>query len=112
MRNKDLSYRTFFGEEKTHEEAFRESLKNNLVDIRMSIDCVSEKNFSKIDEIVKDIESNLTDEIYTKALNLYDSGKRLNYVSELIYDEHFLVDDVNENLDILKFKDYNDKNNP
>jgi len=86
---KDLGYKTIFGKEYTHEEALNKSVRDSIVDIIMTERGISEKAFGKVDEVVERVKDEMTPEIYERIGKLYSTGKRIDYIAEMIYDDVF-----------------------
>jgi hypothetical protein len=107
---KDLSYTRIFPQRKliSHEESMKEKLRSKISQIIMDEFGVSEKSFKEVDKILKLVEKNITPELMKLALEEYKSGKRISYVSEILYHDHFkkLCDGLNESK-ISKFNEYN-----
>ena len=86
---KSLAYKSFFGDSVSHEEELKKRISDSITDIIMEQEKVSEKSFSKVDDIIKRVNDFFTPEILAKSEKLYQSGKRINYISEILYDEYF-----------------------
>lgn len=107
---KDLSYTQIFPQRKfiSHEESMKEKLKSKLSHIIMDEKSISEKAFKMVDRVLKLVEKNLTPEMVEIGLKEYASGKRIDYICEILYHDYFekLSSRLNESI-ISKFNDYN-----
>lgn len=97
---KDLSYKSFFGEEVSHMESLKNQIKSNIINIIMYENNISEKDFKKIDNIIVDIN----EDILKEADLLYKENKRINYISEILYDKYFKDNNINES--IIKYSEF------
>lgn len=104
---KDLSYTTIFPNKKTisHEESLKEKVKSNIVHIIMEENKISEKAFSKFDQVINLVKDKFSEEMLKFALNEYESGKRLKYISEILYNDYFKNEPLNETK-VSKYKDF------
>jgi hypothetical protein len=68
---KDLSYTTIFPNKKTisHEESLKEKVKSNIVNIIMEENKISEKAFSKFDQVINLVKDKFSEEMLKFALN-------------------------------------------
>ena len=82
LESKDLSYVDFFGKKVEHNE----SLRKNIITEENNI---SEKSFGEYQKVIDLVNFKFNDEMFKKSLDLYNNGKRINYISEVIYDENF-----------------------
>ncbi len=104
---KDLSYTQIFPIKKVipHEEALREKIKSGIIHIMMDENKVSEKAFSRVHEIIDLVGSKFTNDMLDFSLKEYQLGKRPEYIAEILYDNHFKNEILNESK-ISKFKDF------
>ena len=89
LENKDLSYTDFFNKKIDHKEAFLKYLKSGLYEIIMDEENISEKSFSETDEVIEKVDKKLIHIDLLKYEKMYNQGKRLQYICEIIFDEHF-----------------------
>jgi phosphopantothenoylcysteine synthetase/decarboxylase len=89
LENKDLSYKDFFGKEVSHIESLKDSVISHIIEIIRSENNVSEKSFSEYDKIIKSVKDNFNNDMLEKSKILYNQGKRIEYISEILYDENF-----------------------
>lgn len=89
LENKDLSYKDFFGKEVSHIESLKERVINNIIEIIRYENKISEKSFSEYDKIIKLVKDNFNNDMLEKSKILYNQGKRIEYISEILYDENF-----------------------
>lgn len=82
---KDLSYTDFFGKQVSHKKALINQVQSCIVDILADEKSISEKDFKRYDQIIKSAKEYID---YNKIEKLYNSGKRINYIAELLYDEY------------------------
>ena len=85
---KDLSYETFFGEKVPHIESLHKKIRNQITDILMNEQEISEKDFTNVDRIKSIVKDKFNSDIYKEVEILYNSNKRLNYIAEYIYDKY------------------------
>ncbi len=106
--NRNLSYKNIFGQEYTHLESLRDKIVNGVIHIEMDENHISEKSFRELDQLRDRIESIITDKIIEDADQLFQSGKRIRYISEKIWDETLnkIPQGISENL-VEKFHQYN-----
>ncbi len=104
--SKDLSYTRIFPrrEEISHETAFKERLKSHLVTIIREERSISEKDFKRYRVAMDLVDSTMNDEIIKFANSEYNSGKRIEYVSEIVYDKYFKDIKIDES--IKKFSNF------
>jgi len=97
--NEDMSYSTIFGKNVSHYDSLKERIRNILVHIYTDEKRISEKSFVKYDEAIKIMEEyiNSNPSIMERAQEFYEKGKRLEYLSEILYDE-FKTNSINENV--------------
>ena len=86
---KDLSYKHMFKGKISHEDALKERVKSDLISIIMEEEGVSEKSFSSVDKIISDVDKFYTEEIFKISNEMYNQGKRTNYIAEFLYDEYY-----------------------
>lgn len=106
---KDLSYKNFFGEKISHEDALLSKISSMLSSIIMEERNISEKSFSKIENIMKEVKelvSKNKDEFLSQGNKYLNSNKRLNLLAEEIYDK-FL--NINSNESLKNFGEFTDK---
>ena len=89
LENKDLSYKDFFGKEVSHIESLKDSVISHIIEIIRSENNVSEKSFSEYHKIIKSVKDNFNNDMLEKSKILYNQGKRIEYISEILYDENF-----------------------
>lgn len=100
---KDLSYTTFFGKKVEHKTALKERIESNIVDIMMQENQISEKDFKRLDEIIVIAKNVIDDALYNEISELYNQGKRLQYIAEKIWDEkQSLISEKKNEFDKLK----------
>lgn len=87
---KDLSYETFFGKKITHIDALHKRIRDLITNIIMDEQEVSEKDFTNVDRIMKEVNDKLNSDIYKEVETLYNNNKRLNYIAEIIYEKYFI----------------------
>ena len=88
---KDLSYTRIFPTRTliSHKDALKESIKSKLTWIMMEENHISEKSHSGTSKVMETIKDGFTDEMLDFSLNEYSSGKRIDYISEILYDKYF-----------------------
>lgn len=86
---KDLSYRSIFLGHVSHDESLKDKIINKIIHIFMEEGEVSEKNFNKLDTISNFVKSNFTDLMFEFSKSQYESGKRIGYISEVLFDKEF-----------------------
>lgn len=85
--NKSLAYKDFFEKDISHNEALKSKVINELLSV-ISDECkISEKSFKQIDEVLEGLREFVSEEIIQEADQWYQSGKRLTYFAEKVYDE-------------------------
>ena len=89
LENKELSYKDFFGKEVSHIESLKMSVISHIIEIIRSENNVSEKSFSEYEKIIKSVKDNFNNDMLEKSKILYNQGKRIEYISEILYDENF-----------------------
>lgn len=87
--NIDLSWKSIFGKEYTHEDTLKKRLIDGITHIVMEENGVSEKSFGKIDEIIAQVKEKVTNDILEEAEKHLQSGKRMNLFYEQLYDKIF-----------------------
>ena len=85
----DMSYTDFFGKKVSHGEAFRQSVRDGIVNIVQDENGIHEKDFTRIDEAIEQVKGQMTPEMYAEANEMYLAGKRMRYITEMIYDKYF-----------------------
>jgi hypothetical protein len=83
---KDLSYTDIFNKKHSHKEVLKKNVKDGLVDILMEERKVSEKAFKALDNLSDEVSKFITEDILDKAETHLQSGKRMQYFYELLYD--------------------------
>jgi hypothetical protein len=89
LENKDLSYKDFFGKKVSHMESLKDSVINHIIEIIRYENNISEKSFSEYDKIIKTVKDNFNNDMLEKSKSLYNQGERIEYISEILYDENF-----------------------
>lgn len=89
LEGKDLSYNDFFGKNISHIESLGSRIKSDIIEIIMDENSISEKSFNEYNKIIKLVEEKFNEDILSKAVELYNSGKRIKYIAEILYDEYF-----------------------
>lgn len=87
--NEQMAYS--FYETKSDQEQLNKKLRDLIVNIIMDERQISEKSFSEIDQVSKEVKDFCDSKpiIYTKA-RLYDQAKkRLQFLAEKIYERYF-----------------------
>lgn len=102
---KDLSHKTIFGKEVSHEEELRSRIKSQIVHILMDEESVSEKSFGKVDDIVNRVNSLFDNSMFLICEKMYSEGKRINYIAESIYDMYIKKSAISESV-VTKFRDF------
>ena len=87
--NVNLEWTDIFQNEHTHEDTLKKDIIDGLVHIVMDENKISEKSFSKIDEIVKKVKDKINEEILNDAEKHLQSGKRMMLFYEQLYDKLF-----------------------
>ncbi|MBW2998756.1 hypothetical protein KY321_04410 [Candidatus Woesearchaeota archaeon] len=89
--NESMAYKDFFGKEISHEQALQKRIKDSISDVIMEERGISEKAFSDLDSVRNEVEKICSEkpEIYEKAEEYYQSGKRLAWLAEEIYYNYF-----------------------
>jgi len=89
--NESMAYKDFFGKQISHEEALHKSIRDDILDIVCEVNYISEKDFKKIDLIIKKVKEicEVNPEIYEKAEEFYSKGKRLELLAEEMYEKYF-----------------------
>lgn len=85
---KNLAYETIFGKKHTHEEALKSMIIGSLSEIIREENNVSEKDFQKYEQIITQSNDIITHEVFETISEMYNSGKRVQYIAEYIYDTH------------------------
>lgn len=86
---RDLSYKSFFGKKVNHLDALKERVISSLVEIIREEKKVSEKSFKEYDEIINFVEDRFNNDMLERSSVLFNKGKRISYISEILYDELF-----------------------
>ena len=89
LENKDLSYTSFFGKKISHNDTLKDSICNNIIEIIREENNISEKSFKEYDKIVNDVKSKFNEIMLNESKKLYNKGKRIKYISEILYDKYF-----------------------
>ena len=89
LESKDLSYIDFFGKKIEHNESLRKNIIDSIVNIITEENNISEKSFGEYQKVIDLVKSKFNDDMFKSALDMYNNGKRINYISEIIYDENF-----------------------
>lgn len=89
LENKDLSYTSFFGKSISHKEALFSRVKSNITDIVNQERGISEKDFKRYDKSSNLVNEKISDEILEEIVSLYEQNKRINYISEILFDKYF-----------------------
>ena len=89
LESKDLSYIDFFGKKVEHNESLRKNIVDSIVNIITEENNISEKSFGEYQKVIDLVKSKFNDDMLKNALDMYNSGKRISYISEVIYDENF-----------------------
>lgn len=97
---KDLGYTDIFRKEHKHGDELRKDVEYGLVNILMDENKISEKSFSRIDELRVEVKSKITNEILENAENHFQSGKRMNLFYENLYDKLYFKN-INEGMNHL-----------
>lgn len=89
--NENLGYTNFFGKKVSHEKELQNRIRSLIINILTEERKISEKAFSKYDEVIDEVKNlcNENSEIYIKAQEYYDKGKRLNLLAEEVYDNYY-----------------------
>lgn len=98
---KDLSYTNIFGKYYSHEEALMDKVISHLMHIEMEENRVSEKSFSAVDEI-RSRMAVVASENKSLAIDLYNSGKRVEFISESIWDLSHSRKEKNNDTNMIK----------
>ena len=87
--NESMGYKTIFGSEVSHEEALQKSVRDFISNIVMDERGISEKAFGSVDAVMAEVKlvCEKHPEIYEEAQQYYESGKRLKFLAEQIYDK-------------------------
>lgn len=89
LESKDLSYIDFFGKKIEHNESLRKNIIDSIVNIITEENNISEKSFGEYQKIIDLVKFKFNDDMFKRSLDMYNNGKRINYISEIIYDENF-----------------------
>lgn len=89
--NENMGYTNFFGKEISHNEALQKSIRDNLTHIITDERGISEKAFSDYDSVMAEVKNVCENnpEIYEKAEDFYQSGRRMSFLAEEIYEKYF-----------------------
>lgn len=101
---RDLSYVSFFGKKVNHNDALKDKVSSSLCHIIADHTNTSEKEFKGYDIIMKKADK-LAEENFEKISKLYNDGKRIAYIAELIFDENRDIVLIDENK-IVSFDDF------
>lgn len=88
LENKDLSY-SFFREEISHIDSLISNVRNSIIEIIREERGVSEKSFKQYDEIINFVKEKFNEEMKNESIELYNKGKRIDYIAEMLYDKYF-----------------------
>ena len=83
---KDLSWIDIFGKKHTHAETLRKNVRDGIIHILMEEKHISEKDFNTLDSLKEEVEKILNERIIENAETHLQSGKRMQYYYELVYD--------------------------
>lgn len=86
---RDLSYTSFFGKKINHLDSLKERVINSIVEIIREERGISEKSFKEYDEIINFVKDIFDNDMLERSSLLYKQGKRISYISEILYDESF-----------------------
>jgi hypothetical protein len=100
---KNLAYETIFGKKYTHEEALKSMIIGSLSDIIREENNVSEKDFQKYDQVITQSNDIITHDVLETISDMYNSGKRVQYIAEYIYDTHINTNQLVTECVILNF---------
>jgi hypothetical protein len=89
--NENMSYKSFFGNDVSHEEALQKRVRDLITGIVTYERGISEKAFSDYDSVMAKVENICEEnpEIYELAEDYYKNKKRLNFLAEEIYEKFF-----------------------
>jgi hypothetical protein len=95
--NEKLGYETIFGKKVSHDDALKEKIENIVIEIIREELSVSEKSFKQYDKIIEFVKNKFDEEYKNSsyvdmikvANDYYNSGKRLEFAGEFIYDVYF-----------------------
>jgi len=105
---KNLAYETIFGRKYTHEESLKAMISGSLSDIIREENNISEKDFAKYDQIIKQTDEIITDDVFEFINDMYNNGKRVKYIAEHIYDTYINKTDSLNQDSILNFGSFID----
>jgi len=105
---KDLSYTDIFNKKHTHKEVLKKNVKDGLVHILMEERKVSEKAFKALDELCNEVNKFINEDILNKAETHLQSGKRMRYFYELLYDNIYnkATDEIMNKIIIEKYQNF------
>lgn len=86
---RDLSYTSFFGKKINHLDSLKERVINSIIEIIREERGISEKSFKEYDEIINFVKDIFDNDMLERSSLLYKQGKRISYISEILYDESF-----------------------
>ena len=86
---RDLSYTSFFGKKINHLDSLKERVIDSIIEIIREERGVSEKSFKECDEIINFVKDRFDNDMLERSSVLYKKGKRISYISEILYDESF-----------------------
>lgn len=89
--NENMGYKTIFGKEVSHDESLQKLIRDNIIQIIMDERGISEKAFKSYDEVIDEVKKlcDNNSEIYEKAEEYYQKGKRLKLLAEECYDKYY-----------------------
>jgi len=96
---KDLSYNHIFNGKISHRDSLKKMVKDHIVNIIMEENSISEKSFSKVDDIIKKVNGFFNGEMLDASEKMYSQNKRINYIAEFLYDTYIKQNSVNETID-------------
>lgn len=88
VENKDLSY-SFLGKNVSHIDSLTSNIRNSIIEIIREEKGVSEKSFKQYDEIINFVKEKFNEEMKNESIELYNNGKRIDYIAEMLYDKYF-----------------------
>lgn len=86
---RDLSYTSFFGKKINHLDSLKERVIDSIIEIIREERGVSEKSFKEYDDIINLVKNRFDNDMLERSSVLYKKGKRISYISEILYDESF-----------------------
>ena len=88
VENKDLSY-SFLGKNISHIDSLISNVIDSIIEIIREEKGVSEKSFKQYDEIINFVKEKFNEEMKNESIELYNNGKRIDYIAEMLYDKYF-----------------------